>query len=560
MALSIKQLVDSKFRSIGESPEEIREVAEFIIANGQGLGTNVFIDQAKTALQKLDAIKAAEERGSADQLKTGGRFEGMTVREAFLKDAHDWIRGKKQGHAFPRALKKANDAIKEVQDNINNEASNIANILDIPDDATPETRAALEASAAEKQRELAGLKEQGDRFGLDTNKVDLVRTPSGFIPRSEATFQQKQSGRTGEAVEILPNEEGGFDIKGINSGDVIEGGFADVSAANARATQLQSGAAPNVQGREDLFAVEPGADQEVRDLNIDGTQVTPRTATADELEQRRLITLPTAQVEHGINAPPTAIIEAGSGGSDAPAIDPPRGPNGEILETPGGSSSSSSASAEVLIQTEQGVQQKEQDALAENPELVVTPEMRAQWVAESMDELRGNRFFAEVIQNAEFDLGVSLNRLVEDTRFRELSLAQQHKENLRGTQRSLQDRGLLFGGVRGQEEKELADKTNLGFQQLGSQFDRGLQDISQQGERQLGTDFTQAIAPGLGNTQQVGRVIAGSPVFQPGGETGVLQTQGGQFGSLPTSFETEARFRAGEKESAFREQFGTPTV
>lgn len=347
------------------------------------------------------------------------------------------------------------------------------------------------------------------------------------------------SERTGRSLKGSKQADGTYNIVDSNTGEVVEKGLADATMANARMTQLQSGGTPSLGGRPDLYAIEPT--QQERNIPglgrafapyVDpatGQTVTPSVATPDQMQQFQAGTLENY---------PTAIA-GGAGGIGAD---------------------------DLTTTLEGAVATSETSALADDPSLVVTPEMRAAWLQEALDDLRNNRAYAEVIRNTEFDLGQSLNRLVEDTRLREIAAAQEYKTKLKAQTSSLQDRGFLYGGegggIRGQEERELADVTNLGLQGLQTQFRRGLEDYSQQAERTLGSGpyggFTQGaggLQAALGTTQNVGRVIAGSPIYQTGGTIPVLSTLGGQYGELPRTIQTEALTRAEEKEGAFRDTF-----
>jgi len=347
-------------------------------------------------------------------------------------------------------------------------------------------------------------------------------------------------------VRELPG--GGYGIYGSKTGTLYDNKtYQTLPEALARQNVIMTGGAPTLAGRPDLLATAPGANQTVESF-IDpetGQTITPRVATSPEMQAHGEGTLTSYDVMRGLRAAPAGTIGApgtyGAGASTASGY--------------GSSSSSSSSAAETTITSglEFGVQQKEAEAKSENPALIVTPEMRAQWLQEAYDELRGNRFYQEVIRNAEFDLGTSINRLIADTRLREMATVQDYKENLRATQGDLQDRGMLYGGVRQGEERELADNTNLLLTGQEMNFLRGLQDTTKTGERYFGSDYAATLIPKFGTTQTVGRVIEGTPVFSAGSDTLAFTPLGGNYGSLPREIEEEARTRAGEKETAFRD-------
>jgi len=91
--------------------------------------------------------------------------------------------------------------------------------------------------------------------------------------------KQGNQGKMGEGLKINPTT---FEIYGANSGKVFGKG-ANISEANALATQMQSGGTPTVSGRPDLFAVAP---TEKTGAFYDKTlqkMVTPTTATPEQI-------------------------------------------------------------------------------------------------------------------------------------------------------------------------------------------------------------------------------------------------------------------------------------
>jgi len=379
-----------------------------------------------------------------------------------------------------------------------------------------------------------------------------IRTNSGFISSKEGeqlrnleAERNRTVGRSGEPVVIRPLPGGGFGVFGTQTGKQFnELPLNSEGDANAFATTIQSGGVPTFDdgtGRSAIKSTQEMTPEEMQ--NLQGTK--PETLQPpqpgqfkDNSDYQRALDqfqrLGHWALEPGLFQTPT--LQAGADGTTGANAD-----------------ASASASAQVASGLEQGVQAREQEALGQDSNLTITPEMRATWLQESYDELRNNRYYQEVIRNTEFDLGTSLNRLIGDTRLREISLVQDYKENLRGTQQSLQDRGLLFGEVRQGEERELSDKTNMQLQAQETQFMRGLQDISKTGERTFGSDYAATLVPKFGTTETVGRVIEGSPVFSTGATTQAFTPMGGNYGSLPRELEGEARYRAGEKETAFRD-------
>lgn len=226
--------------------------------------------------------------------------------------------------------------------------------------------------------------------------------------------------------------------------------------------------------------------------------------------------------------------------------------SGAKPDATGAFTTGSQATDTYLQATEQNVQEKEAAAVAQG--LTVTPEMRAAWLQQAHDEL--SPYYTEVIKNAELDLGTSLGRLVQDTRASEAAYAKQYGQALEANTGNLQDRGMLYGGVRNESERRLAEAANADLTALDTQFSRGLQDTSTTAARSLGTSTVDSYGKGLGSTSSVGRVLAGSPVFQPGSSTNIYQPQGGdQYGDLNRDRTFAEQSRANELEGAERTRF-----
>ena len=360
----------------------------------------------------------------------------------------------------------------------------------------------------------------------------VVLTSTGFISSSEAAATEafkaaKEEtgavGRTGETLTInrIPalnkDEKDTFEVIGEDTGTVYGQGES-LAEALALQTQLQSGSTPSVSGRPDLFAIEPTLPEEIAAVEAG----TARVATLDELEQARLGTLPTLEAEQAAKAAATATAAA-------------------------------DASTSISSALESSVSALESAALEADPSLVITDEMRDAWLQEAWDEIKSNKYYAETIRLAELDIGTSIDRLIEDTRAREAALVKQYGTALTATQESLQARGLLYGGVRTGEERELAEEANVALSAEDIAMKRGLEDITAGAERYLGSERAEELAPTYGTTQEVGRVLAGTPTFEAGETIDTFAPIGDIYGSLAREQEEEARYRAGEKETVFRE-------
>lgn len=217
------------------------------------------------------------------------------------------------------------------------------------------------------------------------------------------------------------------------------------------------------------------------------------------------------------------------------------------------------SAGEIAGALEESVTSAEEEFTAANPGELVTPEMRAEWLKMAYDELKQNGYYNELIRNYEMDTQTSFDRFIEDVRVNEAALARQYREGVRNLQSDLQNRGMLYGGVRGREEAELAEAANVQAEALGRQFERGLEDRSREAERALGTEAAEDIAAELGQARGVGRFEAGTPEMTQGEVGNIFSIQGGQFGELPREQEAEALRRAQELEDAFTERFSVTT-
>lgn len=325
---------------------------------------------------------------------------------------------------------------------------------------------------------------------------------------------KKTKNRLGERTRI---DTATNEVIGMETGKIYAKATS-LAEALAVQTQISTGSAPTISGRPDLFAVAPTSTQKVEEFvePKTGKKITPRVATGEELKQAEAQTLPSYYAARG---------------------------------TPG----TISPEQEIINGVEQTVSGKEAAALAENPSLEVTKEMRAEWLKQAWDEINANGYYQELIRSYELSTGTTLNRLVEDVRATETGLKTQYGRQLAETQTGLRERGLLYGGVREKTEAELAEEYNRQLEELGRQFTRGIEDTSLSAEQYLGTEAAQTFGGGLGTTQTVGRVIAGTPVFESGEDTSLFKSISGFTGEVPRAKTEEAYTRAGELEERFRD-------
>lgn len=204
----------------------------------------------------------------------------------------------------------------------------------------------------------------------------------------------------------------------------------------------------------------------------------------------------------------------------------------------------------VSSQLESSVSAAESAALAEDPALEITDEMRAEWLKQAIDEL--DPYYSEIIKNYETELGTSLSRLVEDVQYEVALQKQEYQQELVSKQAELQSKGMLYGSYRTKEEEDLATARNLELERLGTEFTRSLQDTSLEAEKYLGSDLSKTLGSTYGTTESVGRVLAGEPTYTSGDTTNLFQYSGGYTGSLQQEKTEEEQARTLEVENEFR--------
>src|SRR3990167_3126828 len=255
MAFDLKKYIDN-FKNIEKTPEGIREAAQTILAHkdelGKVFGNRSFTDWANQALGVLE-----------------GKYKGVKgTDDASIKknvdEAFRWLSGGAQAHKAKSMQSRAAENRKEAQKKIANFASNAANILDIPADASPKERAKLEAKAAEIKKDMEEWINIGNVLGIDTIKAqNVVRTASGFVPAGEeappvdpnALPAWESPMREGEATVIKQESDGSFSIYGKDSGKKLEGGFSDTMNALSRKQERHSTILPP---GTDIAGLSPG--------------------------------------------------------------------------------------------------------------------------------------------------------------------------------------------------------------------------------------------------------------------------------------------------------------
>lgn len=153
--------------------------------------------------------------------------------------------------------------------------------------------------------------------------MNAIREKQGLAPQT--AVGEQAPGRTAGALSIDQTTNEVRDA----SGNVVAKGTS-LQDALAKQTQLSSGAAPTVAGRPDLFAVAPGANQEVKPFFDQSTKttVTPKTATPEQMAAQKAGTLESFNKAQGLTyLDPKTFKELQANLNEADLI---RGPNGQI--------------------------------------------------------------------------------------------------------------------------------------------------------------------------------------------------------------------------------------
>lgn len=108
----------------------------------------------------------------------------VSYEDKYLGEAYRWITGEAQGSKAKRVLQRAADSISDITSKLQNEFSNIANISDLPANATAEQRAAAQKAADERRKNLEPWIATAQMLGIDTTPA-MTRTSSGYVVKGE---------------------------------------------------------------------------------------------------------------------------------------------------------------------------------------------------------------------------------------------------------------------------------------------------------------------------------------------------------------------------------------
>lgn len=193
------------------------------------------------------------------------------------------------------------------------------------------TKASIAASRAANNARITAANTRAGATVAQQQKADAsalasmnaVRSGQGLAPQT--AIGEQASGRTNGALSI---DQTTNEVKDA-SGNVVAKG-ATLQDALAKQTQLSSGAAPTVAGRPDLFAVAPGANQEVKPFFDQSTKtmVTPKTATPQQLAAQQSGSLDSFNKAQGLTyLDAKTFKELQPNLNEADLI---RGPNGQL--------------------------------------------------------------------------------------------------------------------------------------------------------------------------------------------------------------------------------------
>ncbi len=200
MAISLKDYLSGGFKV----PNDLASMKELtnLILNSEAVfgavGNNAPLSWAKTA---QDALK------SIDEINSGQRSQfdnhGTDQLKKYQDLAFSWLTGAKQPSGSANFKAKYAKSVDETQKKLANIASNIANVGDIPANASAKERAAYAKKIASMQDQMKALAPVAEQMGIDVSKsTGLVKTASGYIPQSQVAKQAQPT--TVQAATTAP--------------------------------------------------------------------------------------------------------------------------------------------------------------------------------------------------------------------------------------------------------------------------------------------------------------------------------------------------------------------
>lgn len=531
MAFDLNSYITGNFQ-VANDIESIRAAAQEIAAHPEFWGAVGQMSPLEWANKTLGyiaeydkAIQKASTGASYEIIRDGKPVTWEEVAQDNLEDAFKWITGAAQPSRRSGIVSKYNEAIEDIKERLANEASNIANVLDIPEDASPEERAALEAAAAEKQTALDELFSLATSFGINPEEAtQLVRTESGYIPASEAATQTRDSGETrvGEPIVGQEQEDGTWDVVGTRTGTVYESGLANGTEADKAINLLGTGGTADAVG---AFSPSAGG------TYLDGptfTALQGKLSESDLVRDGERVYLKPGLTIEAVQARATAPAPTGSSFVADPA--PPTGPTSSILDGAGinynGLTESEIKAAEEAYLASQNSSTL-QDKIF-NMQAITDEDVQyfLETAAKEQDP-----YYSQIFGRAAEDFTRSLDFLAQE---REAQIAREKLDAavaLETQQEQAAEAGLATSGIRGKAEQRLADQA---------------QDIAMSSRRKFEYDTTNY---GRGVEDYIGSERVSALKLPEIGGASIYDPAGGIKGSLEREQATNIQTRAGELEA-----------
>lgn len=230
MAFSLLDYYKTRGQNIPNTPEGILDAVEALLSpEGRQMASMAGQSSpeawATAALQQIQGLAT----GIKDQ-------NGESPYS--LDNAYAWVTGNKQPSRAANVWRKFNENKADLERQVQNELSNIANIADFsnPNLTEEEKTKAMETIQA-RQAELDQLLGIAEAFGIDTNNAVVKDASGNYIPAAAARTQTGTPNSTGEESTIIKTDPntGKLSVVGVNTGKVYGADFN--SSADAQSFQ-----------------------------------------------------------------------------------------------------------------------------------------------------------------------------------------------------------------------------------------------------------------------------------------------------------------------------------
>lgn len=512
-------------------PTDIPGMIQFAqnLINDQGFSSLVGSDRpsqsAQTALQMIQAYNTAASQGDA---KTAN---------GYLSNAQYWLKTFGGYDVASDYLSRGQQTISQIQQRIENAQSNISNLGDFSSGklTNAQQEQILQSPAYQAaQADLNKWSAAADGLGMDLSASGISKDASGnYVPKewitasshpaNPANSSTQTPAKPGLGSTVKQQADGSYAI--VNpDGSVLQGGFKDVTSALAAQTTMVTGAPP---------------------AQTDTSGTTTSTSTGSTTDSSNT---------GSSNPPPGATLISGPSGLQGLTEDQIwRDPNGKDIYklAPSGS---------LVGDLSKTVDDKAAAAAAADPTLTADQlaGMRATWLQQAWQEAKDSGVYDEQIKQAEVDMGTSFDNAIADAANTTSGIVNKYGTDLTSLQGNLQKNGMLYGGVRNQQEGNLATATNLSLSDAATKEQQALQGASVTGERSLGSKTASGVQDTYGKTSIAGRVLPGSPTFVQGADQNVMSLEGGDYGSLPRGELTDVEQRANQLESSYENNVVAP--